>query len=182
MPEQQVLQPVRDGHFVQLLAKHEPEIRAFIRASLPSPHDVAEVMQNVSLVAWRKFAELEDADADFARWTCVIARFEIMKFRRGLARDRFVLQNEIVETLCEEGEAETEARAEQIQLLERCLQQLPKERREFMIQAYSPGVSIRELADRRGRKPDALYQLMRRIRLKLEACVQQRFEKTGEVR
>ena len=126
MPEQHVLQPVRDGHFVQLLAKHEPEIRAFIRASLPSPHDVAEVMQNVGLVAWRKFAELENADADFARWTCVIARFEIMKFRRGLARDRFVLQNEIVETLCEEGEAETEVRAEQIQMLKRCLQQLPQ--------------------------------------------------------
>ena len=182
MQKQHRVHPVSDSRFVELLAKHEPEIRAYIRVSLPSPHDVAEVMQNVSLVAWRKFAELENAESDFARWTCVIARYEIMKFKRGLARDRFVLQNDVVETLCEEGETETALRAQQIQLLERCLEQLPKDRREFVMEAYSPGVTMRELARRRGRKPDALYQLMRRIRLKLEACVSRRLEKLGEAR
>ena len=172
--------PTNDGRFVQLLAKHEPEIRAFIRASLPSSHDVAEVMQNVSLVAWKKFGELGDAETGFAKWVCVIARFEIMKFRRGLARDRFVLDEDVIHLLCEEGEVETTLRSEQIAQLEICLEELPEDRRELVIEAYSPGVSIKALAQGRGKKPGALYQLLRRIRRELEACIQRRLKKFGE--
>jgi len=161
-----------DGDYVKLLAKHEPEIRAFICASLPSSHDVTEVMQNVSLVAWKKFSDLDNPTTDFSRWTCVIARYEILKFRRGLARNRFVLDDDLVEKLCEEGEAETSLRANRIDQLERCLSKLPKHRREFVMEAYAPGVSIKSMAKRRGKKPDALYQLLRRIRQELEICVE----------
>ena len=180
MSDEDLTDPGNDGHFVQLLAKHEPEIRAFIRASLPSSHDVAEVMQNVSLIAWKKFRELEDAETGFAKWACVIARFEIMKFRRGLARDRFVLDEDVIDLLCEEGEAETSLRSQQIAHLEVCLEKLPEDRRELVIEAYSPGVSIKELAHRRGNKPDALYQLLRRIRQELEACIQRQLQELGE--
>ncbi|SRR6056297_151165 len=169
-----------EGLFVQLLAKHEPEIRAFIRASLPSSHDVAEVMQNVSLIAWKKFSELESAESGFVKWACVIARFEIMKFRRGVARDRFVLDEDVIKQLCEEGEAETSLRAEQLVQLGLCLEELPADRRELVIDAYSPRISIKVLAQQRGKKPDALYQLLRRIRRELEACIQRRLKPLEE--
>lgn len=174
MSESHSKQSVDDGHFVQLLAKHEPEIRAFIRASLPSSHDVAEVMQNVSLIAWKKFRELNAAETDFARWVCVIARFEILKFRRSLARDRFVLDDDLVQMLCEEGEVEISQRAEEARQLEHCLERLPDARREFVLEAYKAGTSIVDLARQRGKKPDAMYQLLRRIRLELEACIRRR--------
>lgn len=172
--------PEREGRFVQLLAKHEPEIRAFIRASLPSSYDVAEVMQNVSLIAWKKFHELKQPDADFARWVCVISRFEIMKFRRGLVRDRFVLAEDVIEQLCIEGEEELSLRAQQIAQLEVCLEKLPREKRDLVVGAYAPGASIKALARQLGKKPDALYQLLRRIRQELEACILRRLEQPKE--
>lgn len=179
-PEHSADSATDQGHFVKLLAKHEPEIRAFIRASLPSSHNVAEVMQNVSLVAWKKFSELEDAETGFARWACVIARFEILKFRRSVARGRFVLDEDVIGLLCEEGEDESSLRAQQIAQLEVCLEQLPEDRRKLVIDAYRPGVSVKELAIGSGRKPDALYQLLRRIRRELEACIQRQLESLGE--
>lgn len=172
--------PESEGRFVQLLTKHEPEIRAFIRASLPSSYDVAEVTQNVSLIAWTKFHELKQAEGDFARWVCVIARFEIMKFRRGLARDRFVLDEDVIEQLCKEGQEELSLRSQQLAQLEACLEKLPQERRDFVIEAYTPGVSINALARQRGKKPDAMYQLLRRIRQELEACIMRRLEERRE--
>ena len=33
------------GAFPRLWAKHDPGIRAFVRASLPDPHDLAEMMR-----------------------------------------------------------------------------------------------------------------------------------------
>ncbi len=160
-----------EGNFIQLLARHEPEIRAFIRASIPSPLDVSEIMQNVSLVAWKKFSDLDNPETDFARWTCVIARYEILKFRRARARDRFVLDEDIIEKLCEEGEEELSLRGAQIEQLELCLSQLPAGRRELVMRAYSPGSSIKDIAAERGMKPNALYQLLRRIRVELEKCI-----------
>ena len=167
--------------FVQLLTKYDPELRAFIRGSLPSPHDTAEVMQNVSLIAWKKFGELENPETDFAKWACVIARYEILKFRRSLARDRIQLADDIIERLCAEGAEEVSLRVHQREHLEHCLGKLPTDRRALVMQCYSPGASIKSIAERRNRSPNALYLLLRRIRQELEACIERRM-KQQEVR
>ncbi len=169
-----------DSHelFVRLLAKHEPEIRAFIRASLPSPQDVAEVIQDASLIAWRKFSDLDDPENAFGRWMCVIARFEILKFRRGKARDRLVLDEDIVEKLAEEGLEECRSRESWIEALEGCLGKLSNQRRHLVLQAYRPEVSMRELAAEHGKRPDALYQMLRRIRTELGDCIEKRIAQT----
>ncbi len=93
--------------------RHEAELRAFVRACLPWAAEVDEVMQEVSLVAWRKFAALEDK-AQFARWACVIARYEVLKHRRAHARDRLVLDEDIIEQLAAEAEEETPRRSRQL--------------------------------------------------------------------
>ena len=59
--------------FLRLFTRCEPELRAFVRSCLPRLQDVDEVMQEVSLVAWRKFGDLDDRGR-FAPWACLIAR------------------------------------------------------------------------------------------------------------
>ncbi|HBO52286.1 MAG TPA: RNA polymerase subunit sigma-70, partial [Planctomycetes bacterium] len=39
--------------FVRLLVEHEPRVRSFLRGLLPTWHDVEEVAQEASLIAWR---------------------------------------------------------------------------------------------------------------------------------
>lgn len=158
--------------FVRLLTKHERAIRAYIRAGLPSPHDVAEVMQEVSLIAWRKFSDLENPETDFARWATVIARYEIMKFRRNKARDRLVLGENLIELITAEGLDEFRGREEQLSALEICLKKLPEARREMVLKAHASGSSIAQMAGRLGKKPNALYQLLWRIRHELAECVE----------
>jgi RNA polymerase sigma-70 factor (ECF subfamily) len=158
--------------FVQLLTRHERGIRAYIRAGLPSSQDVAEVMQEVSLIAWRKFSDLENPETDFARWATVIARYEIMKFRRTKARDRLVLGENIVEMINAEGIEESHGRESQLSALETCLKKLPEDRRELVLDAHVSGTSITEMADRIGKTRNALYQLLWRIRQELAECVE----------
>jgi RNA polymerase sigma-70 factor (ECF subfamily) len=157
--------------FIRLLLRHEPSVRAVIRSVVHRAEDVDEVMQAVSLVAWRKFASLTDREG-FGRWACVIARYEILKFLRSRARERFVLDPGLVERILAEGEEETEGRGRRLSLLERCLEKLPETRRELLLQVYTPGGTVRELAGRLGRSEDALYQMLRRLRLELRDCVE----------
>lgn len=157
--------------FLRLWTHHEPELRAFVRACVPCAAEVDEVMQEVSLVAWRKFPMLADP-AQFPRWACLIARYEILMARRRHARDRLVLDEDIVAKLAEEGAEEMPLRQRQLAALDHCIAKLPHERRELALAAYAPGVSKRELAAQTGRTEGSLYQLLARIRQELLACVE----------
>ncbi len=111
--------------FVRLIMRHDRPIRAFLRGLLPTASDVDEVMQEVSVIAWRKFGQLDDSK-DFRRWVCVIARYEVLMHRRKKARDRLVLGEEIEQLVAEEGLDELDLREQQIEALEGCLGKLPK--------------------------------------------------------
>ena len=52
-------------------------------------HDVEEVVQQTSMIAWKKSEELEDLDR-FGGWLMTIARYEALKYRRSLARSPLV--------------------------------------------------------------------------------------------
>lgn len=157
--------------FLRLWTHHEPELRAFVHACIPQAVEVDEVMQEVSLAAWRKFPTLTDP-AQFPRWACLIARYEILMARRRHARGRLVLDEDIVAKLAEEGAEEMSVRHRQLDALDGCIAKLPRERRELALAAYAPGTSMKALAAQLGRTEGSLYQLLARIRQELMHCVE----------
>ncbi len=163
-----------DDDFLRLFTRHEPELRAFVRACLPRREDVDEVMQAVSLVAWRKFSLLENHE-QYPRWACLIAHYEILKFRRSKARDRLVLDEDIIEKIGVEGETELSWRHRQLSALDGCVAKLPRDRRELVLTAYAPETTMKELAAQLGRSEGSLYQLLARIRQELLRCVERTF-------
>lgn len=157
--------------FLRLFVRHEAQLRAYVRACLPRAAEVDEVMQEVGLVAWRKFSSLDDAE-QFPRWVCLIARFEILKLRRKHARDRLVLDDSLIELLADEGAEELSQRQQQLRALDGCIEKLPADRRQLVLAAYSPDTTMRVLASELGRTENSLYQLMARIRTDLLRCVE----------
>lgn len=172
MPDSSSAPDPRHEKFMRLLARHDPAVRAYVRAGVFSSHDVAEVMQEVSLVAWNKFDQLEDPDQGFGKWMCVIARYEILKFRQRKARDRMVLDERLIEKIAVEGIEETEERERWIEALDVCLQKLPTARRDLIKNAYQPESSIKAIAAEMKKKPDAVYQVLRRLRVELAKCIE----------
>lgn len=167
-------QPPSADHeaFVLALSRYERIIRAYIRgARISRPEDVDEIVQEVSLIAWRKFDQLDDAD-EFPRWACVIARHHVLEFRRSRFRDRLVLNEKVFDLLLEESLDETERHEARLRQLERCLDELPPASRRLINAAYEPGASIDELARSAGKKANALYQQLWRLRKILRKCVE----------
>ncbi len=158
--------------FVRALTKYDRVIRAYIRAGgISRPEDVDEIMQDVSLVAWKKFDQLREVD-EFPRWACVIARYQILDFRRKHARDRLVLNDRVFELLLEESLEETTLKERRLEHLQRCVEKLPDASRRLVLAAYEPGTSVDELAQELGKKANALYQQLWRLRQTLEQCVE----------
>ena len=55
--------------------------------------------------------------------------------------------------------------------LELCMKELPATHRDFVKEAYSPEVSIKDLAAKMNKTPASLYQKLSRIRKTLATCM-----------
>ena len=156
--------------FLKLFLKHENGLKAYIRSCVIRPEEVDEIMQEVSLVAWRKFEALEQPEK-FGAWACLIARFEVLKFRRKKARDRLVLDEDIITKIGIDAEEQVSRRELQLSALEKCLKNLRPHEKKLVRQAYTPKVSKKQLAEEFGKTEAAFYQKLARIRMKLRDCM-----------
>ncbi len=156
--------------FLRLFAEHEPALRTFVRSLLPSLADASDVMQEVAVVLWQKFAEF-DGTRDFRKWAFGVARFEVLAFLRDRARDRHVFNDELVGKLADEAAAAEQRHGAQRDALEQCLKKLPEAQRERVLAAYTQGARMDDLATLRGQTPMSLYKWLHRIRQALLECV-----------
>jgi RNA polymerase sigma-70 factor, ECF subfamily len=156
--------------FLRLFAAHEPALRTYVRSLLPSRADASEVMQEVAVVLWQKFAQF-DAARDFRKWAFGIARLEALAYLRDRARDRHVFDDQLMDRLADEATAAADRHELQREALETCLQKLPETRRRLVLAAYAQGTRIDELAVQRGQTAMALYKTLHRIRQLLLECV-----------
>jgi RNA polymerase sigma-70 factor (ECF subfamily) len=157
--------------FVRHLLQHEEQARAFLRTQLGSWDEVDDVMQETSLVAWRKYDQFTPGTS-FLNWLLTIARFEALNHRRRQARSRMVLSDEVLDLIAEEGLAETDAAERERHALDHCLEQLPAAQRELLRVAYQPGVKFNDVAAETGRSAQALYKTIQRLRAALLQCVE----------
>ncbi|MCF6313998.1 MAG: sigma-70 family RNA polymerase sigma factor [Verrucomicrobiales bacterium] len=157
--------------FVTFFTRSEPALRAFIRSLLPSWDDANEVMQNTSLVLWRKF-DTFDQNTEFLKWAFVVARFEVLKYRRSIARDRHVFDEDLINRLATEAAEESDHLQAERRALQACLSKLPATQQDLIKAAYQPGIKIKELAEKIGKTATALYKSLNRTRQQLLVCIE----------
>jgi RNA polymerase sigma-70 factor, ECF subfamily len=157
-------------HFLRSYTTHEPAIRAFVRRLVPTRADADDVMQDVSVVLWEKFASFREG-ADFRAWAFGVARFEVLAWLRDKGRDRLVLDEAIVLKLAEESGRDEPKLERQREALELCMAKVPAGQRELLMQAYQPEVRIQEVAQGSGRSVPGFYQWLHRMRRMLLDCI-----------
>lgn len=157
--------------FVQCFARHEADLRRFIGSLLPTWSDVDEVLQQTALVIWRKFDQY-DPETPFMKWACVIARFEVLGYRRKMARDRLVFREELLDLMAEEGADELDTQRAEFDALEACLSELPAAQRQLLTLAYTPGVKVKELAEKAGNSAASFYMRLKRLRHRMMTCME----------
>lgn len=116
--------------FLRLFTANEAAIRAYVRRLVTTRDDAADVMQGISLVLWKKFAEFDEADG-FRKWAFGVARYETLAWRRDKARDRLVLADDVLDMVARESAELEKQLSAQRDALENCLEQLPGEQLQF---------------------------------------------------
>ena len=157
---------------MRLFVRHERELRAYARTLLPTWEAVEDTLQEASVVMWKKREQLDDETA-FLPWARTIVRFEALKTRRRVARDRLMLSEETIVILADQAAGSPDGLLDrERKALRHCLQQFSDEHRKLLLAPYLSSGGVRELAERSGRTANSLYKLLGRLREKLSLCVE----------
>lgn len=160
----------RVAEFLALYSSNYPRLQFYVTALLPTANDASDVLQETSMVLWRKFGSFE-LGSNFFAWACKIARFQVMKYRERQGRLARLFDTELLEKLADEAGNERLVRNVPLQALENCLGKLSELDRSLIRRRYQPGVTVQQLAIDLGRTANSLSKSLGRIRRVLLECV-----------
>jgi RNA polymerase sigma-70 factor, ECF subfamily len=163
----------RMAEFVELYSRYYPRLQFYLMALLPSANDAADVLQETSLVLWKKF-ESYQSGTNFYAWACKIARLQTLKHRDRMGRTARLLDDAVLDKLSDEALSDEFDPAASLEALAYCLNQLSERNRSLIRRRYQPGVSVRELAAEIGSSANALSKLLGKVRRFLLNCVEKR--------
>jgi RNA polymerase sigma-70 factor (ECF subfamily) len=167
--------------FLRLFTRYEGNLRAFVASLLPTWEGVDEVMQESSIVLWKKFSQFDQsAENGFLDWAFMIARYEVLKYRRRRATDRLQFSEDVLDLLADTAENFATTQHERLRLLRECVASLEPAQLELAQAVYENGAAIKDVAKRVGRSPSGLYKAMARIRARLAVCVRAKLAAAGE--
>ncbi|MBI1368510.1 MAG: sigma-70 family RNA polymerase sigma factor [Planctomycetes bacterium] len=159
--------------FVELLMAHQRRILGFIRSQVRSLDDAEDLMQQTSIVLWRKFDEFDRA-SDFAAWAFRIARYEVLNHWSKEDVQRRVFSQRTLDQLADMAEAmrpEFDARQSALQ---ECMKHLDGSNRELLEMRYSQSLSPKSIAERIGQSVWAVYRSLQRVHTSLMTCIERR--------
>ncbi|MDB5297326.1 MAG: sigH 2 [Phycisphaerales bacterium] len=156
--------------FLALLTASQSSLYAYIVSLLPNRQQADDILQETNIVLWRKADEFHEGTS-FIAWACQVAYFNVLSFRRRMARDKHTFGDDLFDYLAERQCERIDGVEDRQQALRGCLQKLPPKQRELIEARYQPGASVRRMADERQTTEGALSQSLYRIRATLLDCI-----------
>lgn len=142
---------------------------------LPLPADADDVIQEVSVVLWRKYEELEPR-TNFRAWANSVARNHLRAERRLRTR---VVSSETITRVAATERGMSEVLELRRAFLTECIEELPLESRRLVRERYLEQRTPGDLADAVGSGLSTVYARLARIRKRLLACVSRKIDRSA---
>ncbi|MEM8944991.1 MAG: sigma-70 family RNA polymerase sigma factor [Planctomycetota bacterium] len=163
----------RTAEFVELYSQYYPRLNFYLMALLPSSTDAADVMQETSLVLWKKFESYE-TDTNFLAWACKIARIQALKHYQRSSRSAKLFDTSVLEKIAEDAEQAASRPIVPLEVLELCLSKLTETDRTLIRRRYEPGITVKQIATEIDRTANSISKSLGRIRRALLQCIERR--------
>ena len=160
-----------DAGFVALLTAIQIPLTLYVRSLMPGYSEAKDVAQQANVKIWEKRDEFE-LGTNFKAWAFSIARFEVLNFRKRIARDsKLFFSAELEETMTSELLVADESVESMHEALRACLQKLKPSEKQLILHRYSTTSTLAEYANIVGRSVGGLKVSLHRVREKLLQCI-----------
>lgn len=164
--------------FVRLWTRHQAEVERYVLTMLPDATAAAEVLQDVSVRLWEKWAEY-DEERPFVPWAIRFAYLEVLKWRQRQARERLVFSDELLEQIHAAYEDEAPMIEARRRALDGCLEKLSTQERRWVMRRYERHGAVQDEARSQGMSLNQIYYALEQIRARLLDCIGQTMKQEG---
>ncbi|QDT65779.1 sigma-70 family RNA polymerase sigma factor [Calycomorphotria hydatis] len=161
--------------FLGLLQASYHSIYGCVATFVTNRADAEDVMQEVVIVLWRRFADY-DRQRPFKQWANGVAANTARAFLRHESRRRrsIVLNDDLLKQLARVRNSCSELLELRQDRLKDCLKKLPTEERRLLLKCYQKDNKINDIAREESCSSNALYHRLARMRTRLFKCIDRR--------
>ena len=172
-------QDKRTLEFLKLFVRHQQEIYAYILTLVPHVHDADDLFQDGMTVMWKKFGQFQPG-TNFAAWGIQIMRFQILDYRRNLARSKQVLmEDKLFEALMDHIPTIQSEVAARIEALRKCQSLLDNRSKRIIKMRYERNVSVEKIASYLKLSRRHVYHILGQISSMLLRCMRRTLAERG---
>ena len=164
--------------FVRLWTRHQAEVERYVLTMVPLANAAAEVLQEVSVRLWEKWAEYDEA-RPFVPWAIRFAYLEVLKWRQRQARERLVFSDELLEQMHAAYEDAAPLMEARRNALDGCLEKLTTQEQRWIMLRYERHGALQDEARSEGMSLNQIYYAMERIRARLLDCIARTMKQEG---
>ena len=152
------------------------ELVAYARAVLGNYTAAEDVVQEAMLVVVKKFDQFQEGTSMLA-WCRAIVRLEVLRMKQQWQRDRTLAERLLDDAVdAAFDEFQTARRRDDAdswrQVLERCLERVPKRGRSVLKARFVDELSYRQIAERVGMTIEAVRKALFRLKKQVRSCVE----------
>lgn len=164
----------KEREFAQALQQVHVRLYSYIHMIVQDMDEADDVLQQTSIVLWRKY-DTFDRSRDFFAWACGVARLEARNFLRKCRTHRLVFSDQLDELMVKSLQSTTDHdRESRREALTGCIEKLSLRDRGLLERCYARGASVREVAESLKRTPQSLHNSLKRVRDGLQECVRRK--------
>ena len=161
----------RTLEFLRLFVRHQQEIYAYILTLVPNVHDADDLFQDGMTVMWRKFDQFQSG-TNFAAWGVQIMRYQILDYRRNLARSKRVLiDDSLFDVLMDHIPNIQDEVSARIEALRKCQRLLDNRAKRIIKMRYERNISVEEIASFLKVSRRHVYHILGQINNMLLRCM-----------
>lgn len=162
--------PDSPEYFADLMADHQPRLRAYIRSLVLDEHVSKDILQETNVTLLKKSRDFT-VGTNFTAWSFRVAYFEVLTWRRKQSRSRIHLDTELVESLAETIDTIAPNYDRRLEALASCIDELPERQQTIVRRKYLNEESVQDIASDLGFRANAASQLLFRARTGLFKCI-----------
>ncbi len=159
--------------FMAQFVRAERSIRALLLAATGDINLVDDLMQNVAVALWEKWSEYDPA-RPFRAWALGVTRIEVLRWRRSAARNRLVLDVQLLDKLIGAADRTAEEADRRLAMLTECLDGVQGDAREVLKLKYTRGLRCKQIAEQLGKGVGAVEMILTRTRRVLGECIKRK--------
>lgn len=165
--------------FMRLWTAAQPTVSGYVRALVRDRAVADEVLQETSLVLFRRFDEY-DEERPFVAWAIGIARFQVLSLSRDAARSRVAFDTDLLARFTETWAELAPGASDRSLFLQDCILRLAARARQMVRLRYYDGLTAEEIARQIGGTGASVRVALQRIRQQLRECVERQLRAEGE--